>query len=264
MFEYGKAGRQSQTFHVAGADVRVPDLVVTPVTDRSVLVDELFDHLGPEDPGASVLIAHEGRILHEAGYSLADVEHRIPNTPRTRYRLASVSKQFTSLAVMQLVEAGRIDLDVPLSTYLPDYPHSGQITTRQLMTHQSGIPSYLSDSDFWAEAALGRDMAGLLDVFQHKDLAFEPGSRYSYSNSAYVVLAHLLETVSGVSFEEYLQANIFDPVRMDDTGVDHIGRSSRTGPTGTLRLRTASSTRGGSICICSRVRAICIRPCEIC
>jgi len=74
---------------------------------------------------------------------------------------------------------------------------------------------------------------GLLDVFQHKDLASEPGSRYSYSNSAYVVLAHLLETVSGVSFEEYLQANIFDPVRMDDTGVDHIGRSSRTGPTGT-------------------------------
>jgi len=107
-------------------------------------------------------------------------------------------------------------------------------------------------------------MAGLLDVFQHKDLAFEPGSRYSYSNSAYVVLAHLLETVSGVSFEEYLQANIFDPVRMDDTGVDHIGRSSRTGPTGTLRLRTASSTRGGSICICSRVRGICIRPCAIC
>ena len=76
-------------------------------------------------------------------------------------------------------------------------------------------------------------MARLLDVFQHKDLASEPGSRYSYSNSAYVVLAHLLETVSGVSFEEYLQANIFDPVRMDDTGVDHIGRSSRTGPTGT-------------------------------
>ncbi len=82
-----------------------------------------------------MLIAHEGRILHEAGYGLADVEHGIPNTPRTRYRLASVSKQFTSLAVMQLVEAGSIDLDVPLSAYLQDYPHSGQITTRQLMTH---------------------------------------------------------------------------------------------------------------------------------
>jgi len=217
----GRAGRRSASFQVThGEPVNVPDLIVGPVHDKSALVDELFDHLGPEDPGASVLIAHEGRILHEAGYGLADVEHGIPNTPRTRFRLASVSKQFASLAVMQLVEAGRIDLDLPLSTYLPDYPHAELMTTRHLMTHQSGIPNYLSDTEFWAAAAVGRDMAGLLDVFQHKDLAFEPGSRYSYSNSGYVVLAHLLESESGVSFEEYLQKYIFDPVRMDDTGVD--------------------------------------------
>ncbi|MBT3342163.1 MAG: serine hydrolase [Gemmatimonadetes bacterium] len=217
----GRTGRRATTIEVSsGSAVKVPDLIVDPVQDKGILVGELFDHLGPEDPGAAVLIAHEGKLLHEGGYGLADVEHAIPNTPRTRFRLASVSKQFTALAVMQLVEAGRIDLDVPLITYLPDYPRASEVTTRQLMTHQSGIPNYLGDSEFWAEAALGRDMAELLDVFQHKDLDFEPGSRYSYSNSAYVVLAHLLETVSGLSFEEYLQRNIFDPVGMDDTGVD--------------------------------------------
>lgn len=217
----GRAGRRSIHIDVmAGEERTLPDLVVEPVHDKSILVGELFDHLGPEDPGASVLIAHEGRILHEAGYGLADVEHAIPNTPRTRFRLASVSKQFTALAVMQLVEAGLVDLDAPLDTYLPEYPQASRVTTRQLMTHQSGIPNYLSDADFWGQAAIGRDMAGLLDVFQDKELAFEPGSRNSYSNSAYVVLAHLLESVSGLSYEQYLQRNIFDPVQMHDTGVD--------------------------------------------
>jgi CubicO group peptidase (beta-lactamase class C family) len=200
---------------------QAPDLIVVPEEERSVLVDQLFADSPPSAPGAAVLVARDGRVLHAAGYGLADVEHGAPITPQTKFRIASVSKQFTATAVMLLAEDGLVDIDAPLSTYLPDYPHAAEVTARQLMSHTSGIQNYLSLPAFWETAALGRDMAGLLDVFQHMDLAFAPGTRYSYSNSGYVVLAHLVEQLTGQAFGEFLQARMFEPLGMTDTGVDH-------------------------------------------
>jgi CubicO group peptidase (beta-lactamase class C family) len=205
----------------AGQSLAVKQLKVPVEKQASRLVDQLFDDIEPGQPGAAVLVARGDEVLHLGTYGLANVELGVPVTPKTKFRIASVSKQFTTAAVLLLAEEGRLDIDAPLSTYLPEYPHADSITTRQMMAHVSGIPNYLSMSEFWAEAALGRDMAGLLDVFQRQDLAFEPGSRYSYSNSGYVVLAHLLEEVSGQRYGEFLQQRIFDPLGMADSGVDH-------------------------------------------
>lgn len=205
----------------AGKVATVKRMTVPVESKTHLLVDQLFDGLDADAPGAAVLVASGDKVLHHGTYGLAQVELGVPVTTQTKFCIASVSKQFTSAAVMMLVEEGLVDLDVPLSTYLPDYPHADSLTTRQLMAHVSGIPNYLSMSEFWEVASLGRDMASLLDVFQHQELAFEPGTRYSYSNSGYVVLAHLLEQVSGKTYGQFLQERVFDPLGMTDSGVDH-------------------------------------------
>lgn len=212
-------GSKTRTFKVqAGRETPVKDLVVKPVKDRGVLVDQLLNHLGPGDPGVAILVARGGELLHRKGYGLANMELGVPITPESKFRLASVSKQFTAVAVMQLAERGLVDIEAPLSTYLPDYPSGDRITTRQVMAHTSGVPNILSMSEFWDISTQHRDLPELIDVFREEPLGFEPGERWSYSNGGYVLLAALVEKVSGQPFAEYLEEHIFEPLGMENTG----------------------------------------------
>ena len=172
----------------------------------------------------TVLVAEKGKVIFKKGYGLANMEWNIPHKPDTKFRIGSITKQFTSMLIMQLVEKGKIDLQGKLSDYLPYYRKDigDKVTIHHLLTHSSGIPSYT------------RNMARLQELHQDPypvdkfvkeycsdDLEFEPGSEYRYNNSGYFILGAIIEEVTGKQYADVLQEKILDPVGMKDTGYDH-------------------------------------------
>jgi CubicO group peptidase (beta-lactamase class C family) len=170
----------------------------------------------------SILIAQNGKVLVSKGYGMANYEHDVPNTPQTKFRLGSISKQFTSMAIMQLQEKGMLNVDNPVIKYIPDYPETGnKITIQHLLTHTSGIPSFTSFPDYVKTMMIPSPVEKIVERFKDKPLEFEPGEKFSYSNSGYVLLGYIIEKVAGTSYEKYIQENIFQPLNMKDTGYDH-------------------------------------------
>lgn len=172
----------------------------------------------------SALVADDGQVIFSDGFGMANMEYDIPNRPDTKHRLGSITKQFTAALVLQLVEEGKLELDKPISAYLPKYdgPASEVVTIHHLLTHSSGIPSYTSFPGFFQEKS--RDPASpaeFVKTFADSTLQFDPGERFSYNNSGYFLLGHIIEEVTGKSYEQVLQEKIFDPLEMKDTGYDH-------------------------------------------
>lgn len=172
----------------------------------------------------SVLVAENGNVIYTKGYGLANFEHDIPNRPDTKFRLASITKQFTAALVLQLVERGKLELHKPISAYLPDYdgPAADKVTIHHLLTHTSGIPSYTSFPNFFSD--LSRDSftpKEFVKIFKDSTLQYTPGERFSYNNSGYYLLGRIIEEVSGKSYEQMLQENIFSPLGMTNSGFDH-------------------------------------------
>lgn len=172
----------------------------------------------------SVLVAREGVVLLKKGYGMANFEWGIPCTSDTRFRLGSVTKQFTSMLVMQLVEQGKLSLDGKLADVLPYYRKDtgGKVTIHNLLNHTSGIPNYTETPNFFRDH--GRTplpTRELVAKLCSGDLQFEPGSQFRYSNSGYVVLGAVIEQVTGKPYEQVLQERILDPLGMKATGYDH-------------------------------------------
>jgi CubicO group peptidase (beta-lactamase class C family) len=172
----------------------------------------------------SVLVADKGKVVYEKGFGMANMEWGIPNGPDTKFRIGSVTKQFTAALIMQLVEEGKIKLDGKLSDYLPDYrKDTGEkVTIHHLLNHTSGIPSYTSNPEFFPKHS--RDAYNVPDFvkkFASGDLEFEPGSKFSYNNSGYTLLGAIIEKVTGKSYEEVLTERILKPLGMTNTGYDH-------------------------------------------
>ena len=168
----------------------------------------------------AVLIAQGDETILREGYNQADREHDVANTPNTKFRIGSVTKQFTAVAVLQLQQQGELDVQDPLSTYLPDYPNGDRITVENLLRHTSGIPSYTSFEDYQRTMRLELSTSEIIDRFRDRELQFEPGSQFSYSNSNYLLLGHLIEQISGQSYAAFVQDRIFDPLAMTDSGYD--------------------------------------------
>jgi len=174
----------------------------------------------------SVLVAEKGNVIYKKGFGWANMEWNIPNQPDTKHRLGSITKQFTSMLIMQLVQQGKLKLDAPVSAYLPDYPKSNgdAITIHHLMTHTSGIPEFTSFPDFFKERSRNTySPAELVNYFADSALQFKPGERFAYSNSGYVLLGFIIEKVTGKLYEQVLQENILTPLKMNNTGYDHNG-----------------------------------------
>jgi CubicO group peptidase (beta-lactamase class C family) len=170
----------------------------------------------------SILIAQNGNVLVSKGYGMANYEHDVPNTPQTKFRLGSITKQFTSMAIMQLQEKGMLNVDDAVIKYIPDYPETGKkITIHHLLTHTSGILNFTSFPDYVTTMMIPSPVEKTVERFKDKPLEFEPGEKYSYSNSGYVLLGYIIEKVTGASYEKYIQENIFQPLNMKDTGYDH-------------------------------------------
>jgi CubicO group peptidase (beta-lactamase class C family) len=153
----------------------------------------------------SVLVAEKGKVIYKKGFGFAEMEWNIANQSDTKHRLGSITKQFTAMLIMQLVEQGKLKLDVPISTYLPDYPkkNGDVITIHHLLTHTSGIPNMTAFPNF-VKSVMPNAYTPLQLVNMSADstLEFKPGERFNYSNSGYLLLGYIIEKVTGKSYEK--------------------------------------------------------------
>jgi CubicO group peptidase (beta-lactamase class C family) len=169
----------------------------------------------------TVLVVDGDRMLLDKGYGMADLEWGIPNTPDVKFRLGSLTKQFTAALVLLLQEDGKLKIDDPVSKYLPDAPKTWEkITLANLLGHTSGIPSFTGFKEFGAWSMSPHTTEEELALFRDKPLDFEPGSKFAYSNSNYEVLGAVIEKVSGRKYADLLRERIFDPLGMKDSGLD--------------------------------------------
>jgi CubicO group peptidase (beta-lactamase class C family) len=169
----------------------------------------------------TVLVAQDGKVLLDKGYGFANLEWDIPNTPTTKFRLGSITKQFTAASILLLEERGKLKIEDPVKKYMPDAPAAwDKITIFHVLTHTSGIPSFTGFPDFESHEAQAMTPQKLVEWFRDKPLEFEPGTKWNYSNSGYVLLGYLIEKISGQSYSDFVQQNIFTPLGMKDSGYD--------------------------------------------
>lgn len=189
-------------------------------------IDQLIQPLGDaQSPGGTVIVIRHGRVIYRRAVGLADVEAGRPNTARTNFRLASVTKQFTAMAVMMLVEEGRLSYETRLTELFPDFPAYAQaITVRHLLTHTSGLIDY-EDLIPASTTAQLKDRDVLRLMREQAGTYFPPGAEYRYSNSGYAVLAMVVEQISGQAFAAFLRERIFHPLGMNHTVAYEAGVS---------------------------------------
>jgi CubicO group peptidase (beta-lactamase class C family) len=195
----------------------------------------------------SILVAQEGQVILKRGYGMANFEWDIPNRPDTRFRLGSLTKQFTAMVILQLVEEGKLSLEDKLAGRLPYYRKDtgSKVTIHQLLNHTSGIPSYTNVPNLLRDH--GRKALSICDLVTtwcSGDLEFEPGGRFAYNNSGYVILGAIIEEIAGKSYDEVVQERIFEPLSMKASGYDHsetvISRRAAGYDNGLEGLRNAS------------------------
>lgn len=199
---------------VRAAEPNVQQLAAKMDAYLKVLVkEELFS--------GSVLVTREGRPILHKGYGMASYELGVPNTPRTAFRIASLTKAFTAAAVMKLQEQGKLRITEPISKYLENCPASWEpIQIRHLLTNTSGIPNNVNFPDYKAASAVPTTDEAIVARFRNLPLEFAPGSKYNYSNSGYHLLGMIITGVSGKPYAEFLQESIFTPLGMRNTTVD--------------------------------------------
>ncbi|MEP7322822.1 MAG: serine hydrolase [Saprospiraceae bacterium] len=192
----------------------------SPVPTVDKRIDSIFSEYNLHTPGCAMAIVQHGKLIYKKGYGLANMEYDIPITTTSIFDIASVSKQFTGLAISTLIQEGKIALDDDIRKYLPEVPDFGHvITIKHLLHHTSGLrdwPSTLNIAGWrWDETFSFADIIRM--VKQQKDLDFLPGDRHSYSNTGYNLLALIVEKVSGASFRSWTQEHIFSPLKMSSS-----------------------------------------------
>lgn len=191
-------------------------------------------------PGYSLVVVKDGKVLHQAGYGFADRERKTPVTPKTIFGLASITKTFTALALLSLVDAGKLKLDDTLDKHIGKLPDTWKkLTIRQLATMTAGIPTGIPKERAWPEE---------MTIIQGLPLMFKPGTRYCYSNPSYRTLGTVIESVSGKPYLEYIESTILKPLSMTSTGTREqlqstglvsqpLGMNRRTGQLTLLRYK---------------------------
>jgi CubicO group peptidase (beta-lactamase class C family) len=193
--------------------------------DKAEKIDQLISLYNKYGEfNGSALVADNGRVILKKGYGLANMEWNIPNTPDTKFRLGSITKQFTATLILQLVEQGKIKLDAKVTDYLPDYRKDtgAKVTIHNLLSHTSGIPNYTALPGFFQNVSRNPfTVDDFIKKYASGDLEFEPGTKFVYSNTNYFLLGAIVEKVTGRKYEQVLKERIFDPVGMKHTGYDH-------------------------------------------
>lgn len=188
-------------------------------SDFSAPLDAYIRQL-PEFSG-TVLVAKNGEVQFEKAYGLASRRFAVPNKTNTRYNIGSITKDFTRTAISQLAQAGKLKLDVPIATYLPNYPNKDvaqKITIQQLLDHRSGLGDIFTPRFFETNGLRFRDVKDYIEFFAADPLQYEPGKGQRYSNYGYVVLGAIVEAVSGENYFDYIQKHVFEPAGMSGSG----------------------------------------------
>ncbi|HSC52692.1 MAG TPA: serine hydrolase domain-containing protein [Phnomibacter sp.] len=179
----------------------------------------------PTEPGCEILVAKQGKVIYKKAFGSANLEQNIPLHPDMIFKLASITKQFTAVAILQLVQLGKISLQDSVQKFIPDFPFKGNtITIENLLTHSSGIRDYMQIE--YAGINMERwdfSPKQLIDSFKNYPLQFVPGTKYSYSNSGYFLLGYIIEKVSGKRYQKYVQENIITPLGLTHTYFDDNG-----------------------------------------
>jgi len=169
-----------------------------------------------------VLLARDGKILFARAYGMANLEHDVPNTVDTKFRLGSVTKQFTAAAIMMLQERKKLSVHDSICKYVHDCPDSWKsITIHHLLSHTSGIPSFTEFADNDRYERLPMQVVNTIARFKDRPLDFPPGERFQYSDSGYLLLGYAIEQASGEKYEDFIRKNIYEPLHMQDSGYDH-------------------------------------------
>jgi D-alanyl-D-alanine carboxypeptidase len=168
-------------------------------------------------PGATIEITQDGHVVYTHAFGFSDIASRAHARDDTHYEIGSITKQVTAGAILQLHEAGKIDLDAKVAVYVPDAPYATQITVRQLLTQTSGLPDYLDGPDVDVASAKAATYGELMARIAGKPLEFAPGAGWRYSNTNYIILGRIIENVSNERYEAYVQRHILDPLGMTQT-----------------------------------------------
>lgn len=167
----------------------------------------------------SVLIAKGDTVLFERSYGLASRAFDVPIAPTTRFLIGSITKPFTALGILLLEQQGKLKLDDKLATYFPNFPNADRITLKQLLNHTSGITDYHAFANWEERGRMSVTPGSTLATLLERPSLFEPGTRFSYSNSGYLFLGLIIEQVSGRSFEAFIREEILDPLKLEHTGI---------------------------------------------
>ena len=184
----------------------------------------LSEYLDSVNFSGSILVSQNSEIIHSAGYGFANNELKVANTPDTQFYIASLTKQFTSLAVIQLQERGILHINDSIDKFFPGFPNGSKITIRQLLTHASGLHDFTDD---WDEIKqLNLSTQDIVDRVKDMKLDFEPGSKVSYSSSGYILAGQIIEKVSGMAYADYLESEIFKPLNMSHSSYGYFKGNS--------------------------------------
>jgi CubicO group peptidase (beta-lactamase class C family) len=184
------------------------------------LVDHLYGSLTNKvAPGVAVLVSKDGKIVYKKAFGYADVEKKVKVSTETKFRIGSITKQFTAAAILKLQEENRLQVTDKLSKYFPDFPRAEEVTVHHLLTHTSGIHSYTGKNEFIEKVVKPVTNEELLNFFKNDPYDFNPGEEARYNNSGYFLLGYIIEKVSGKSYGQYLKDTFFGPLGMKNTGV---------------------------------------------
>lgn len=175
----------------------------------------LSEQFKPGETGCAALVAKNGQVIYRKAFGMADLELNVPMQPEMVFRIGSITKQFTAIAILQLMEQGKLSLQDEITKFIPDYPMNGHsITIEHLLTHTSGIKSYTDVPEFQKYMRTDMKPEEVIDLIKSNPMEFAPGTKWKYNNSGFFLLGYIIEKVSGQTYQEYLQENFFTPLGM--------------------------------------------------
>lgn len=211
------------------AEIAAQPAATSPATTQPALTQQLDSVMRasfPADqPGAAAIVVRDGEVLLRGGYGMADMELDVALRPNHVFRIGSITKQFTAVAILMLVDEGRLALTDPITRFFPDYPTGGRtVTVEHLLSHTSGIRSYTSMESWRGTTRQDLTVSELVAVFRDEPFDFEPGAQWSYNNSGYILLGAIIEELSGMSYAEFVATRIFEPLGMHASSYDSTRR----------------------------------------
>ena len=196
--------------------------------------DEYLNILNSQQKfNGAVLVAKEGKVLYQKGFGYRDIDKKVKHDAQSIFQIGSVTKQFTSAIIMQLQQEKKLSVKDKISKYFPTFPRGNEITIENLLAHTSGIYNYTTDQAFMmTKVAIPHTEEQMIALFRDKPLDFEPGSKFNYSNSGYMLLGYIIQRVTGKPYEQVVRERILQPLQMNHSGFDFTNLANEYKTTG--------------------------------